>query len=345
MLKVKNLRLITIPWILFFSCGSTPRGNSAEPAWISDPYATYDRTAYIAAVGYGPVRDTAEKAAITNLSSIFGQSITSESTANYTYTQAVEASSAAWTEESGIAQEVKTSVAMDTLIGAEIKDVWKGTDGTCYALAVMDRAKTSLIYSELIQQNLGTIAALTNLSGAEKQSLEGFINYYQAAALADANRVFANVRNVISPGSMAGENLKTGNDYRIEAGKIAKDIPIAVIVENDRQNRIGGAFAGALTSAGFRTGGKDSRYVLRASFFMEEISFLNNPYRWIRYVVDASLVDTTTGTVLFPYTVNDREGHTSIAEAENRAVRSAESLIKERYMNDLGVFLSRSKTK
>jgi hypothetical protein len=352
MFKVKSMNarfvstcaVMALLSVLFFACGTAPKGT-AQPGWVSDPYTQYNRAAYIAAVGYGPARDTAEKAALTNLTSIFGQSITSESTTNYNYSQAVEASSFAWAEKSDIAQAVRTSVAMDTLVGAETKDVWRSEDGTYYAVAVMDKAKTNLIYSELIQQNLGTIARLTSLAEAEKQSLEGFINYYQAASLADANQVFVNVRNVISPGSMAGENLKTGNDYRVEAAGIAKNIPIAVTVENDRQNRIKGAFSAVLTNAGFRTGGTDSRYTLKVTLAMEELSFLNNPYRWIRYVVDANLIDGSTGTVLFPFTINDREGHATLSEAENRAIRSAETRIKTSYMNDLGTFLTQAQKK
>jgi hypothetical protein len=327
----------------FAACKSAP--GAAEPAWVSDPYKVYNRAVYLAAVGYGPGRDTAEKAALSNLTSIFGQSITSVSQTNYSYTQAVEASSSVWSERADIAQAVKTSTAMDTLIGAEIKDVWKGPNGVWYAAAVMDKAKTHLIYSELILQNQQTIAKLTNLSSAERQSFEGFLNYYQAANLADANLVFANVRTVITPGSMAGEDLKTGNDYRIEAAQIAKNIPIAVTVENDMQNRIRGAFSGALTKAGFRTGGNDSRYVLKASLALNEVVYQDNPYKWIRYVVDASLIDTSTGAVLFPYNINDREGHTSLSEAEARAVRSAENKIGGDYFNALGAFLSRNAKK
>jgi hypothetical protein len=207
-------------------------------------------------------------------------------------------------------------------------------------VAVMDKARTNLIYGEMIQKNLGTISALTNLSDAEKQSFEGFINYYQAANLADANLVLANVMTVISPLAMMGEDLKPGHYYRLEAAQIARNIPIEITVDNDRQNRIKGAFATVLTNAGFRTGGTDSRYVLRASLALDEVSYLNNPYRWIRYVVDANLVDTSTGAVLFPYNVNDREGHASLSEAENRALRSAESKITGSYMNNLGAFLA-----
>ena len=341
MFKIKNFLAFFVV-LLCLACKSNAAKQTAEPDWISDPYRVYNKTVYIAAVGYGPTRDTAEKTALTNLTSIFGQSISSETRTDYTYSQAVEASSLAWTEKSDLEQAVKTSVAMDTLIGAEIKDVWKSPDNVWYAVAIMDKAKTNLIYAELIQQNLGTIEKLTRLSSADKQSFVGFINYYQAASLADANLVFANVRTVISPGSMAGENLKTGNDYRLEAAQIARNIPISVTVENDVQNRIKSAFSSTLTKAGFNTGGTNSRYVLNAKLSLTEVAFQNNPYKNIRYVVDANLIDTSTGIVLFPYNINDREGHTSLAEAENRAIHAAEERIIKEYLNALMVFISQN---
>ncbi|GHV85001.1 hypothetical protein AGMMS50230_06090 [Spirochaetia bacterium] len=329
--------------LLFCACAAVPEQRTeAEPAWVSDPYTVYNKAAYLAAVGYGPSRDTAEKAALAKLTSIFGQSISSESKTTYTYSQALEASSSGWEEHADIAQAVKTSASMDTLIGVELKEIWKGGDGTWYAAAVLNKAKTNLIYTELIEQNLRTIDKLTKSGNAAEQNLEDFINYYQAANLADANLIFANVRNVISPGSLAGDNLRTGNDYRLEASRIARNIPIAVTVDNDRQNRIKGAFSAALARAGFRTEGTSSRYALRAKLSLEELVYANNPYKWIRYVVDANLVDTSTETVLFPYNINDREGHTMLSEAENRAVRSAENNINSEYINALGIFLSRN---
>lgn len=345
--KVKNyvicLSFVFTALMFCFSCGSAPGAKkNKEPDWVSDPYKVYNKAVYIAAVGYGPSRDTAEKTALTNLTSIFGQSISSESRTDYSYTQAVQASRKAWSEKSDLEQAVKTSVAMDTLIGAEIKDVWQSPDGTWYASAIMDKSKTMMIYGELIQQNLETIDKLTRLTPAQKQSFEGFLNYYQAAGLADANLVFANVRNVISPGSMAGENLKTGNDYRLEAAQIAKNIPIAVIVENDVDNRIKGAFSSTLTRAGFLTGGSGARYILLATLSLNEVTYANSPYRFIRYVVDANLIDTSTGIVLFPYNINDREGHASISEARNLAVRSAESRINNDYLRSLQSYLSKA---
>jgi len=348
MFKMKNFVFsLAVIAALIPACTSTPGTTyvvspaSKEPAWIADPYAVYNKASNLAAVGYSTARDNAEKAALANLTAIFGQSVTAETKSNYSYSQAVSASSSSWSEKSDLAQAVQVSVALDTLIGAEIKDVWKGPDGTWYAVAVMDKAKTTMIYSELIDQNNKTISDLTNLSAAEKQSFDGIMNYYKAADLADANQVFARVRNVISPGSMAGEKMKTGDDYRLDAAKIARNIPIAVIVDGDRQNRIKGAFSAVLTKAGFRTGGNGSRYVLNVSFTMDEVKFPNNPSKFVRYVVDANLIDTTTDTVLFPYNVNDREGHSTLPEAENRAIMAAEKKINAEYMDAMGVFLSK----
>ncbi|MDR1929524.1 MAG: LPP20 family lipoprotein [Treponema sp.] len=332
--------LWVLPILLLCGCGSAGKAKDG-PGWISDPYKVYSRTAYIAAVGYAPVRNQAEKNALASLSAIFGQSVSSESSSSYSYSQALEAGKSGWAENADIAQAVKTSVEMDTLIGAEIKDVWN--DGTTfYAVAAMERAKAGLIYSELIQTNLRTIDNLTRFSAAEPGSFEDYSRYRKAAQIADANTVLAKVMKLISPGSMAGENLKSGDEYRIEAAEIAKNIPIAVTVENDRQARIQSAFSQALTAGGFRVGGNDARYTLNVLLLLEEISFSGNPNKFIRYTVDADLVDTFTGMVLFPWNINAREGHANAAEAENRALRAAENEIKKSYISALGNSLGNS---
>ncbi|MDR1507007.1 MAG: LPP20 family lipoprotein [Treponema sp.] len=317
----------------------TPGAEQGEPAWVSDPYRVYGKDMYIAAVGYGPNRDSAEKSALAALTAIFGQSVSSSSQSNYTYSQAVERSGSGWTENSDIAQAVKTSVEMDTLIGAEIKDVWDNGRGTVYAVAAMERIKTKLVYSELIQQNLRVISKLTVTVRAERYSFDDYAGYQQAALLADANAVFANVMNVIGP-AIPRNDLVSGNNYRQEAAEIARNIPIAVTVENDRQDRVKGAFSKVLGSAGFRTGGKDSRYELRAKLALEQASFDGNPYKWIRYVLDASLVDRYSETILFPYTITGREGHASEAEAANRMLRAVEESIEDSYVKALEEFLS-----
>jgi hypothetical protein len=346
-IKRKNLLLKAFVLTLVLSaCAGGPdsAGESrkdAEPQWISDPYLVYNRTVYLAAVGYGPGRESAEKNAVAALTAIFNQSISSETEIRVSYTEALAKSGSTWSENSEMAQTVKTSARMNALIGAEIADVWDDGNGTVYAAAVMDKIKTGSVYSELIQRNLETISKLTTLSAEEKQSFDGYIKYQQAASLADANMVFANVMKVIDMIPSAGrEDIKSGEYYRVEASEIAKNISIELAVDNDKQDRIKSAFAQALSASGFRTGGTNPRYTLRASLVLDSVTFEGNPYRWIRYSVESNLVDLFSGMEIFPYSITGREGHNNISEAEVRALRAAEISIRDSYSKSLGEFLS-----
>jgi hypothetical protein len=134
--------------------------------------------------------------------------------------------------------------------------------------------------------------------------------------------------------------MKKGDDYRIEAVNITKNIPISVRVDNDRSDRIRGAFASVVGGAGFRSGGNNTRYVLNVTLALSEVQLPNQPNKFARYVVDANLTDTAEGTVLLPFTINGREGHNNLPEAENRAVAAAEREIKKEYGEILSKYLS-----
>jgi hypothetical protein len=344
MFKIKKTVGLFALALVLPACAGAPAASrgKGEPQWVSDPYLVYPRAVYLAAVGYGPSRDNAEKNALAALTAIFNQSISSETEVNVSYSEALAKSGSTWSENSDIAQTVKTSVQMNTLIGAEIADVWDDRNGTVYAAAVMDKFKTGSVYSELIQQNQQAIARLTTLSAEEKQSFDGYVKYQQASSLADANMVFANVMKVTDVPSFGSGDIKSGEYYRFEASEIAKNISVAVAVDNDRQGRIKNAFTQALSASGFRSGGANPRYSLKAALALESVKFEGNPYQWIRYSVESNLVDLSSGMTIFPYSTTGREGHNSVSEAETRALRSAETSIRDGYGRALGEFFSQS---
>ncbi|MDR3160482.1 MAG: LPP20 family lipoprotein [Spirochaetaceae bacterium] len=320
--------------------GSTAGAPSAaEPRWVRAPDQVYNRALYVAAVGYGADRSAAEKNALTALTAIFGQTIEADQKVTITYSEAVLNGASQWAaENTDIENAVRTSVSMNSLVGAEIKDVWFDGKATHYAVAVMDKAQTARLYREMIRVNLGMISNLTAIPPSEKNSMEGLARYYLAATVADANRAFADVLSVI--GETPPAELRNGDEYRLEAAAITRTIPVGVNVSGDRSGRIRAAFAEALAAAGFRTGGTNARYLLQVSFSLTEVK-LNNPNKFIRYLIDGNLIDTSSGEVLFPYNVNDREGHLSIPEAEERAFRAAEGRIKNEYGGTLSAFLAR----
>jgi hypothetical protein len=314
--------------------------SGPKPPWLDSVGAVYNRQQYLAAVGYAGTRATAEKNAFANLAAIFGQSIQADQKVTDTYQEAVKNGvTAAWAGNTVLENTIQTSTSMDALVGAEIREVWFDNKSTWYAAAVMEKTKAIRLYTGMIQANKTMIANLVAMDQAEKHTLEGFSRYEFAAAAADMNTVYGNVLQVLDA-APPGE-LTSGDVYRFEAFNIARTIPVGVAVKNDRAGRIQGAFARALADLGFRSGGNDSPYIVEAEINFSEVQFPNQQNKFARYEVAANLIDVNGKTALAPYSTTGREGHLTLAEAENRALAAAERKISDEYKTLLSGYLSR----
>lgn len=310
-----------------------------KPAWVDSVDSAYSRAQYVAAVGYASDRAVAEKNALANLTALFGQSIQADQTITNTYQEAVKNGvTAGWTDNTAMHNTITISASMDTLIGAEVREVWYDSKSTYYAAAVMEKAKTAQLYNDMIIANQNMIHNLVDMNQAERVTLEGFSRYQFAAAVADITISYGNVLKVIGASPPAG--LKKGDEYRLDAQNITKEIPIGVVVTNDRSGRVQGAFAKALSSLGFRSGGNASRYVLKVDMVISPVDLPNNQNKFARMELSADLTDTRAGSVLLPYNFSNREGHTSLTEAENRLFIAAERKIGGEYPKLLNDYLS-----
>ncbi|MDR2634263.1 MAG: LPP20 family lipoprotein [Treponema sp.] len=315
-----------------------PVNTGREPAWVSSPDRVYDQNRFVSAVGFGADRNQAEKDALGRLVAVFGQSVQADLKTITHYSEAVSKGAVQVSENTVVQNAIKTSAEMDSLIGAEIEDVWFDKKTTYYAVAVLDKAQASRLYTDMIRSNERIIEELIALPPEDEQSLEGYSRYQLAATIADVNRVYANVLTIV--GGSPVENLKKGDTYRLAAVNITKSIPIEVQVTDTRFNRIKDAFASALTTQGFRSGGTSSRYVLQVRISLSPADLPNQTNKFVRYGIEANLVDTKDSSVLLPFNINGREGHVSLTEAENRAIVAAEKKITETYGTVLSSYLT-----
>jgi hypothetical protein len=318
--------------------GSAAANDSrARPVWVDSPEAAYSRNSFVAAVGSGSSRDQAEKSAFTALSSIYRLSLHADQTIINSYQEMVRnGRTADWYEGVSLEESIKTSTAMD-LVGAAIRDVW--SDGSVfYAVAVMENAQTARLYSRMIRDNQSIIDTLTEIPAAGRNNMDSLARFQFAVTLAEANKVFANVLSVI--GAPVPSEMRQSEDYLLESAAIIRTMPVAVIVEGDRENRVRSAFMEALTAVGFRSGGNGSPYRIQARLSFAEVQLPNQPNKFVRYTLEGNFMDSAAGETLFPYNVNGREGHVSMPEAEVRALRAAEAKVKDDYANTLSSFLA-----
>jgi len=324
--------------LVVVSCASTAN-NSGKPAWVDNVNSVYNRSQYVAAVGHASDREMAEKNAFTNLAAFFGQSIKADQTIVNTYYEAVKnGNTAAWIDNIAMRNAITTSVSMDTLIGAEIGEVWHDTkNNIVYAVAVMERAKSIQLYTEMISANLEMINKLTAMSQAERSTLEGVSRYQFAATAADINISYANLLKLLNASVPGG--VKKGDEYRLEARKIMATIPISIFVTNDRENRIQSAFGKVFSNLGFKSGGNNTHYSLRVNVKISPVDLPNNQHKFVLMELNANLIDNNTKETLLPYSFSNREGYLNLAGAENRVFISAEKIITEEYKEVLVEYL------
>jgi len=310
-----------------------------QPTWVNSVDSVYNRNQYVAATGYASSREMAERNALSGLIAIFGQSIYADRTVTEAYQEVVKnGKTAGYTDSTAIDSTIRTSASMDTLLGAEIREVWYDSKNTYYAVAVLEKAKTARLYSEMITANQNMIKNLVTMSQTEKNSMEGYSRYQFAAAVADINISYGNLLKII--GATPPGELKRGDDYRLEAVDIAKAIPIGLRVQNDKAERIQGAFTEAIVGLGFRSGGINSPYLLDVSITTSPVELASQTNKFTRIDLKANLMDSSSGTVLFPFNFNDRQGHVTQSEADNRAYASAARKINEDYAKAFSSYIS-----
>jgi hypothetical protein len=318
--------------------GTAVNTSRTRPGWVDSVDSVYSRAQYVAAVGNAADRTMAERNALANLTAIFGQSIHADLTITNTYQEAVRNGvTTGWTDNVAMQNTIRTTTSMDTLVGAEIKEVWFDSRSTYYAVAVMEKAKTTQLYNEMINANKSVIDNLITMNQMQKNSLEGFSRYQFAAIVADINITYGNLLQVI--GSPLPPGLVKGDNYRIEAVNITKSIPVGIRVRNDKAGRVEGAFAKSLSDLGFRSGGTNSRYILDVNIVTSPVEYPNNANKFTRIEVDARL--TEDNITLLPYNFADREGHSTQSEADNRAYMLAERTIAAAYPKLLSDYLSK----
>ncbi|MCL2042516.1 MAG: LPP20 family lipoprotein [Treponema sp.] len=304
--------------------------GGSEPSWVLDPYTAYPRNTYLAAVGYAANRADAEKSAFAALTAIFGQSIQANFEIVTVYSEAVRSGIVTVSDDTAIRDSIVTAASLDTLVGAEIGRVWENGRGMVYALAYLHRERTITVYTEMIRVNLANIERLISMTSAEKNTFDGYARYKLAALISGINAQYASVVTQVG-GTTSSLNLTSADALNIEASNIIRNISVGVQVTGDRGNRVRDAFAGVLNTEGLRTRGNNPPYTLEVTISMEESVFPGNPNLFVRFTVSADLVENATDTVLLSFNFTDREGHTTLPQAENRAFILMERIVNERY--------------
>ena len=323
-----------------FACASTP-GAGNRPDWVDDVYARYNRQQYIAAVGTGNNRQSAENNARANLVAHFGHAFEVNELTHENFQHAMASGAAsAWSSSTSVDTVYAIRSGIDNLVGAEFGEAWVDPQGLHYVSITLNRARAASTYTDMARANLSMIDNLANIPSGQRNTLEGYARLQLAATIADVTVTYGRLLEQIGSPMRGIEN---GARLRQEANQVMRNIPVSIVVSKDPEvdlaGRIQGAFARAISELGFLSGGTNSPYILDVNIILSPTAVGNLP--GARIEVGANLMDTRTQVVLFPFNFNTREGHTNQSEANNRVILAAERRINNEYVNLLNNYLSR----
>jgi hypothetical protein len=248
------------------------------------------------------------------------------------YSEAVTNGIVSVSEKTEVREIIATAASLDNLIGAAIGNIWEDGRGTVYALAYLEKERTVFIYTELIRINQRNIENLVSMNAAQKNTFDGYARYKFAALIAGIVS--------LAGGTTAPLNMTGADTLILEAASIIKNISVGFNVKRDSNSRIRDAFAKALSGEGLWTQGNNPPYILEINIDMSEAKFPDNNFIFCRYTLSANLIERDTGSVLFPFNITDREGHTTYAEAQNRAFVAIERAVNEKYPDAFREYLA-----
>jgi hypothetical protein len=321
--------------------------NSAPPEWISTPKKVYPSENYFSSVASAKSASQAEVAAMEGIASIFSQDVSSVSTISTRMQQAANDEKISVAKSENFSQDVSRSVDVDSIVGAEIKEYWTSGE-TVYAIAVMDKKKSSKLYAEMIATNNAEIERLMAAADSDGFTIESYARLDFAKEISVLNEKYLSRLSVVDfeNYSSVKKNCVTSSEISEKILSTAKEIPFYVFIDGDEENRAAAAFSKSLNSFGFRTSAeKNCRYSFTGTLQKNEYVPKDKSSVQCKYFFKGEILDRTQNQNLMSYSFSGRGAGNTFSDAKIVSFRSIENKAEGEFTEKLADFLANIQVK
>lgn len=312
------------------------------PKWITLPSGVYPAEKYMNGTGSGTNRETAALEAVRNLSSVFGQTVKSNTAASKKMERALSEGKVSFSSAENLQQNITSQIEAENLIGIEIAEYfYNKPEKKWYAVAILDREKASAVYQEYIEKN--DAAARKAIKESEKNpgTFYGYSEICFAAEIASENDKLVKNLTVIDfeSGNEISKKVVSLQNTQLAKKKFAENITIYVQISGDRDNKIKSAFQDIFSKYGFKTSpSKKEKYNLEGKY-SSEIS-QKGKIIYCVYSLDLDFSDVLQAESLFAINLKGREGSLSESDATNRTYRTLEKDIGTQFSKNFDSYIN-----
>lgn len=337
---IKILLACSLVCMLFLSCA----GDSGKaPDWILSPSSVYPDADYVSAVGMGVSRQAAESDATAALTREIRQRVQAQVIAEESFVRETEG----WSESNNLSSSVDTSsdVEISGITIQEVYSVRHGKDMDYYALALIDRQQTGTYYKTKAQNNIDVINAKIKEAYKNPNTFSSAEILHEATELAVENELYLDILSVVNSKmrSLLVPDYKSAQAVAELERQMRAAVTVYIDVDQDVNGRIESAFKSILKKYNITTSldKETASYtlVVTASFTPFEMTAdVSNKYA--RYVLEAAMVESVSGNTVFTFNENGREAHLTESEAIQRALRTVEQSIKQKFDAQFYAFIN-----
>lgn len=312
------------------------------PKWITLPSGVYPAEKYMNGTGSGTNRETAALEAVRNLSSVFGQTVKSNTAASKKMERALSEGKVSFSSAENLQQNITSQIEAENLIGIEIAEYfYNKPEKKWYAVAILEREKTAAIYQKYIEKNDAAVRKAIKESEKNPGTFYGYSEICFAAEIAAENDKLVKNLTVIDfeSGSEISKKVVSLQNTQLAKKKFAENITIYVQISGDRDNKIKSAFQDIFSKYGFKTSpSKKEKYNLEGKY-SSEIS-QKGKIIYCVYSLDLDFSDVLQAESLFAINLKGREGSLSESDATNRTYRTLEKDIGTQFSKNFDSYIN-----
>lgn len=312
------------------------------PKWITLPSGVYPAEKYMNGTGSGTNRETAALEAVRNLSSVFGQTVKSNTAASKKMERALSEGKVSFSSAENLQQNITSQIEAENLIGIEIAEYfYNKPEKKWYAVAILEREKTAAIYQKYIEKNDAAVRKAIKESEKNPGTFYGYSEICFAAEIASENDKLVKNLTVIDfeSGSEISKKIVSLQNTQLTKKKFAENITIYVQISGDKDNKIKSAFQDIFSKYGFKTSpSKKEKYNLEGKY-SSEIS-QKGKIIYCVYSLDLDFSDVLQAESLFAINLKGREGSLSESDATNRTYRTLEKDIGTQFSKNFDSYIN-----
>lgn len=312
------------------------------PEWITLPSSVYPTEKYMNGTGSGANRETAELEAVKNLSSVFGQTVKSNTAASKKMERALSEGKVSFSSAENLQQNITSQIEAENLIGIEIAEYfYNKPEKKWYAVAILEREKTAAVYQKYIEKNDAAVRKAIKESEKNPGTFYGYSEICFATEIASENDKLVKNLTVIDfeSGSEISKKIVSLQNTQLAKKKFAENITIYVQISGDKDNKIKSAFQDIFSKYGFKTSpSKKEKYNLEGKY-SSEIS-QKGKITYCVYSLDLDFSDVLQAESLFAINLKGREGSLSESDATNRTYRTLEKDIGTQFSKNFDSYIN-----